>query len=133
MRYLALFSLLGMLLLCGCPKKQTVQGPARESLTEAQPSAQPETPAPPTPPAIRPQSGWRVQVFASSTRENARRVAEEARWKFVEHQVFIIEQDGLHKVQVGNGLSRIQADQLKNNARMNGYPGAFAVEVILGP
>lgn len=78
-------------------------------------------------------SGWRVQLFASGTRENARRVAEEARWKFPEHQIFIIEQEGLHKVQVGNGLGRSQADQLKQSAKEQGYSGAFAVEVLVGP
>jgi cell division septation protein DedD len=70
-----------------------------------------------------------VQIFASGTRENARKVAEEARWRFSEHQVFILEQGGLHKVQVGNGLGRVQADQLKQRAKEQGFPGAFAIEV----
>lgn len=141
------------LLFCGCPKKQSVQGPAAEPLTEAKPATSqpgpeaapfPEQPAvanplplqtSPTPqtPTIRLQSGWRVQLFASGTRENARRVAEEARWKFPEHQIFIIEQEGLHKVQLGNGLERAQADQLKQRAKDQGYAGAFAVEFNIGP
>lgn len=132
----------------GCPKKQAVQDPAREPLTETQPAAprpgqepapfpeqpaaQPQAPSAP-PPAqaqpARPLSGWRVQLFASGTRENARKVAEEARWKFPEHQMFIFEQGGLHKVQLGNGLDRAQADQLRQRAKDQGFPGAFAVEV----
>lgn len=148
MRYFIFPLALGTLLLCGCPKKQTVQEPAKEPLTEtAVPATQPgpapfpeqpaaANPAPAQPPAAqpaRPMSGWRVQLFASGTRENARRVAEEARWKFPEHQIFIIEQEGLHKVQVGNGLGRSQADQLKQSAKEHGYSGAFAVEVLVGP
>lgn len=128
--------------LCGCPKQQELQKPVQEPApqAEAQPSVQP-TPFPeqpaasqPTPPAAQPaqqMSGWRVQLFASGTRENARKVAEEARWKFPERQVFITEQGGLHKVQVGNGLSRLQADQLKQAAKDQGFTGAFAIEVII--
>lgn len=117
------------LLLVGCPKKQTVQNPSRGPLTETEPAKPfPEQPAVQTQ-AIRPLSGWRVQIFASSTRENARKVAEEARWKFPDQQLFIFEQGGLHKVQMGNGLSRAQADQLKQKAKDEGYAGAFAVEV----
>lgn len=150
MRYWLFPVMCGALLFCGCPKKQTVQEPAKEPLAEAAVAApQPGTapapfpeqpaaanPAPTPPPAAqpaRPISGWRVQLFASGTRDNARRVAEEARWKFSDQQLFIIEQEGLHKVQVGNGLGRAQADQLKQRAKEQGYPGAFAVEVAVGP
>ncbi len=150
MRYGVFPLMLGMLLFCGCPKKQTIQEPPKEPLTEtavpasqsgAAPAPFPEqpaasNPAPAQPPAAqpaRPMSGWRVQLFASGTRENARRVAEEARWKFPDQQIFIIEQEGLHKVQVGNGLGRAQADQLKQRAKEQGYLGAFAVEVAVGP
>lgn len=150
MRHFAIPLMLGTLLFCGCPKTQTVQEPAKEPLTETAVAApQPGTapapfpeqpvaanPAPaPTPAAqpARPMSGWRVQLFASGTRENARKVAEEARWKFPEQQIFIIEQEGLHKVQVGNGLGRAEADQLKQRAKEQGYPGAFAVDVAVGP
>lgn len=150
MRYFSFSLMLGALLFCGCPKKQTVQEPAKETLTEtAVPAPQPGTaaapfpeqpaaasPAPAQPPAAqpaRPMSGWRVQLFASGTRDNARRVAEEARWKFPEQQIFIIEQEGLHKVQVGNGLGRAQADLLKQRAKEQGYAGAFAVDVTVGP
>jgi len=136
----------GAVLFVGCPKKQEMREPAKEPLTETAPAAaqpgtapapfpeqpaatpapQPEAPAPARTATV--MSGWRIQLFASGTRENARKVAEEARWKLPEHQVFIIEQDGLHKVQVGNGLSRLQADQLKQRAREQGFSGAFAIE-----
>ncbi len=139
-------------MLCGCPKKQAMQEPAKEPLTETAPAThrdgsaqvpfpeqpaanqapQPEMPPAPAVPPARPMSGWRVQLFASGTRENARKVAEEARWKLPEHQLFIIEQDGLHKVQAGNGLSRTQADQLKQRAKELGFSGAFAIEFFPG-
>ena len=134
--------LLAAAVLAGCPKSQTVPEPTKEPLTETAPAAPfPEQPAPapaapppaPAPaPAARPAppaAGWRVQVFVSSTRENARKVAEEARWKFPEHQLFIAEQEPFYKVQVGNGLSRAQAEQLKLKAKELGFAGAFPVEV----
>jgi len=143
MKFKQLSIVLILAALAGCSaKKQAVQEPVKEPVVQ-EPAKQPfteVTPAAPAPEttgsqyvgskgAVQSVWGWRVQIFASATLENARKVAEEARWRFSEHQVFILEQGGLHKVQVGNGLGRVQADQLKQRAKEQGFPGAFAIEV----
>ncbi len=75
--------------------------------------------------------GWRVQIFASSTLENARNVAEDARWKFGDQQIYVSEAEPYYKVQVGNNLTRQDADNLKNRAKALGYKGVFVIEVNL--
>jgi len=142
--------------MCGCPKKQTVQEPVKQPVSEL-PAKQPFTeqpqaqstavaqPATPAPQAAPPQDqefvgskgpatevwGWRVQIFVSSTIENARKVAEEARWKFGDQQIFITEAYPYYKVQVGSNLTRQDADNLKARAKKLGYAQAYAVEMDL--
>ncbi|HTY07998.1 MAG TPA: SPOR domain-containing protein [Candidatus Edwardsbacteria bacterium] len=140
--------------MCGCPKSQTVQRPAVPPVAE-QPAKAPfaEQPQPtPAAPAAQPEQqpaaaqdeefvgskgpaaevwGWRVQIFVSSTRENARKVAEEARWKFGDQQIFITEAYPYFKVQVGSNLTRQDAENLKARAKKLGYAQAYAVEVDL--
>lgn len=150
-----------MMLLCavalaagGCLKTQTVQEPAKppvfEEPTKAPFAEQPQAATPSAQPTPSPQPageqrsefvgskgpvsevwGWRVQIFVSSTLENARKVAEEARWKFGDQQIFIAEAYPYHKVQVGVNLTRQDADRLKARARQLGYAQAYAVEVDL--
>jgi len=138
-----------LIFLAGCSaKKQAVQEPVKEPV--AQESAkQPftETPAPEPADTLTAEAqgaqftgskglvqsvwGWRVQIFASSTLENARKVAEEARWKFGDQQVYLSEAEPYYKVQVGNNLTRQDADNLKRRAQKLGYKGVFVVEVNL--
>jgi hypothetical protein len=75
--------------------------------------------------------GWRVQLFVSGSIENARKVAEEARWKFKDQQIYITEALPYYKVQAGNCLTRQDADNLKARAKALGYQGSFAVEIEL--
>ncbi|MDI6739479.1 MAG: hypothetical protein QME74_03850, partial [Candidatus Edwardsbacteria bacterium] len=95
----------------GCVKKQAVQEPVKPPVAE-EPKKAPFAEQPQ--PAGNKQSefvgskgpvaevwGWRVQIFVSSTVENARKVAEEARWKFGDQQIFIAEAYPYYKVQVG--------------------------------
>ena len=136
------------LLLAGCfGSKQEVQKPLAEPVAEApaktpfpeQPAAQ--TPAPqdnsglPVPSGskgpVQQVYGWRVQLFVSGTIENARRVAEEARWKFKDQQIYIAEALPYYKVQAGNCLTRQDADNLKQRAKALGYQGSFVVEMDL--
>ncbi|HAD81462.1 MAG: hypothetical protein A2509_06895 [Candidatus Edwardsbacteria bacterium RIFOXYD12_FULL_50_11] len=116
-------------------KEPVVQEPAKEPFTEV-------TPAPPAPEApgsqyvgskgaVQSVWGWRVQIFASSTLENARKVAEDARWKFGDQQVYVSEAEPYYKVQVGNNLTRQDADNLKSRAKALGYKGIFVIEVNL--
>jgi hypothetical protein len=142
--------------MCGCLKQQTVQEPVKSPVAE-QPQKQPFTEqAQPAAPAAQPAQmtadpsdqpqdqqyvgskgpatevwGWRVQIFVSATRENARKVAEEARWKFGDQQIFITESYPYYKVQVGSNLTRQDADNLKARAKKLGYAQAYPVEVDL--
>ena len=143
------------LLLAGCfGNKQEVQKPLAEPVAEApaktpfpeQPAAQApapqsEAPAPQdnsgmTIPSgsrgpVNQVYGWRVQLFVSGSIENARRVAEEARWKFKDQQIYIAEALPYYKVQAGNCLTRQDADNLKVRAKALGYQGSFVVEMDL--
>lgn len=143
MKVVLLIACAGALAVGGCLKQQTVQQPATSPVAEQPPREPfPEQPAGEAQPAAEPQPaapepgtpaaaawGWRVQIFVSSTVENARRVAEEARWKFGDQQVFIAETEPYYKVQIGANLDRQQADALKARARQLGYPQAYPVEV----
>ncbi len=136
---------------CGCPKQQTVQEPVKQPVAE-QPDKQPfneqpqqQAPAVAAAQPDQPQQqefvgskgpvaevwGWRVQIFVSSTIENARKVAEEARWKFGDQQIFVTEAYPYYKVQVGSNLTRQDADNLKARAKKLGYAQAYAVEMDL--
>ena len=143
------------LLFAGCfGKKQEVQKPLAEPVAEApaktpfpeQPAAQApapqsETPAPPDNSGLPVPSGskgpvsqvwgWRVQLFVSGSIENARKVAEEARWKFKDQQIYITEALPYYKVQAGNCLTRQDADYLKARDKALGYQGSFVVEMDL--
>lgn len=144
------------LLLAGCfGKKQEVQKPMAEPVAEApaktpfpeQPAAEAPAPQPaetPVPQAnqgmpvpsgskgpVQQVYGWRVQLFVSGTIENARRVAEEARWKFKDQQIYIAEALPYYKVQAGNCLTRQDADNLRARAKALGYQGSFVVEIDL--
>ena len=144
------------LLFAGCfGNKQEVQKPLTEPVAEAtaktpfpeQPAASVPAPQPSETPAPQDNSGlpvpsgskgpvnqvygWRVQLFVSGSIENARRVAEEARWKFKDQQIYIAEAMPYYKVQVGNCLTRQDADNLKTRAKALGYQGSFAVEMDL--
>ena len=142
--------------MCGCLKQQTVKAPERSPISEppqkqpfteqaqpAAPAAQQTQPVADQPDQPQDQQdtgskgpaaevwGWRVQVFVSATRENARKVAEEARWKFGDQQIFITESYPYYKVQVGSNLTRQDADNLKARAKILGYAQAYPVEVDL--
>jgi hypothetical protein len=137
---------------CGCLKtqavKETVKPPVAEEPAKAPFAEQPQAAAPAAQPAPQPDGeqrpeftgskgpvaevwGWRVQIFVSATVENARKVAEEARWKFGDQQIFIAEAYPYYKVQVGVNLTRQDADRLKARAKQLGYAQAYAVEVDL--
>jgi cell division septation protein DedD len=128
--------------LAGCSaKKEAVQEPVKEPVVQ-EPAKQPfteVTPAAPAPEgqyvgskgAVQSVWGWRVQIFASATLENARKVAEDARWKFGDQQIYVSEAEPYYKVQVGNNLTRQDADNLKRRAKVLGYKGVFVIEVNL--
>jgi len=145
MKFKQLSIVLILAALAGCSaKKQAVQEPVKEPVVQ-EPAKQPfteVTPAAPAPEttgsqyvgskgAVQSVWGWRVQIFASATLENARKVAEEARWKFGDQQIYVSEAEPYYKVQVGNNLTRRDADNLKSRAKALGYKGVFIIEVNL--
>lgn len=91
----------------------------------------PERPIAPTP-APRAILGFRVQIFASNTEENASRVATDARQVFTD-PVYIEYVAPYYKVRVGDYLTREEIEALKNKALSLGYRGAFIVETMVTP
>lgn|GEM_PF-419981 len=93
------------------------------------------TSTPPPPPATPPPAtllGFRVQIFASSTQDNASRIAGDARPSFDE-TVYIEHIAPYYKVRIGDFLTRGEADVLKNKAIQLGFRGAFVVETMIAP
>ncbi len=77
-------------------------------------------------------SGYRVQIFASSSLERAEEVAEEARAVFVEN-VYVEYSVPLYKVRVGDFISKEEALQFRQRAIEQGYEGAWVAEAIIEP
>ncbi len=71
--------------------------------------------------------GYRVQVFASTSRGNAEKVFSEARGLLGE-RVYLEVVPPLYKVRVGNCLTQQEALPLKERAIEKGYKSAFVVE-----
>lgn len=91
------------------------------------------TPSPPVAPSRAPASvlGFRVQIFASSTENNADRVAADARSSF--NRVYVDYIAPYYKVRVGDCMTREEAEVIKNKARTLGYRGAFIIETMISP
>ncbi|MCK4941301.1 SPOR domain-containing protein [candidate division WOR-3 bacterium] len=116
--------------------------PVKEPLPQAEeeivlippPVVEPYVPAQPEPPSMAPQKvyGFRVQIFASSTQENASRVASDAREMFTD-RIYVEYVSPYYKVRVGNYLTREEVEPLKNKALSLGYRGAFVVETMVMP
>ncbi len=106
-----------------------------EPILPERPAAEPYMPpAQPVAPAPAPQTilGFRVQIFASNTEENASRVATDARAVFTD-PVYIEYVAPYYKVRVGDYLTREEIEPLKNKALSLGYRGAFIVETMVTP
>ncbi len=77
--------------------------------------------------------GFRIQIFASSTTENANRVAEDARAVFGNQSVYVDHVVPYYKVRVGDCLTREEAERIRHQALNLGYVGAFIVETMITP
>jgi hypothetical protein len=88
------------------------------------------TPAP-APPPLK-VFGFRIQIFASSTGENANRVASDARSVLAE-RVYVDYIAPYYKVRVGDCLTHEDAEAFKNKMLRQGYHGAFIVETMITP
>ncbi len=74
--------------------------------------------------------GFRVQIFAFSSKERAEKAKEETEQilslpVYIEYDPSI---DGPYKVRVGDFTSREEAEKYKEKLRQEGYPDAFVVE-----
>lgn len=86
-----------------------------------------------TPPASPATTyGYRVQIFASSSRENAERIANNAKASFT-HGIYVEPEDNLFKVRIGDFITKEEAAQLKAKANQLGFRGAFVVETMVSP
>ncbi|MBE0432042.1 SPOR domain-containing protein [candidate division WOR-3 bacterium] len=105
-----------------------------EIIVPSLPPRESQVPAPPMPPVAAPQKvyGFRVQIFASNSEENASRVAADARQVFGE-KVYVDYVAPYYKVRVGDYLTREEIEPLKNEALSSGYRGAFIVETMVTP
>lgn len=78
--------------------------------------------------ALRP--GYRIQLFATATRELAEARAAEARELFDE-PIYVQAEGALYKVHVGDCTSRDEADALRRAALGLGHDGAFVVDALI--
>ncbi len=113
-----------------------------ESVVSIIPAETTVTYKPPTPvvqiPQIPPSAlppiayGFRVQIFASSSRENAERIANNAQSSFGD-KVYVEPDNNLYKVRVGDFMIRDDAEKLKTQAIQLGFRGSFIVETMINP
>jgi cell division septation protein DedD len=75
-------------------------------------------------------SGYRVQIFASSSLEKAEEVAGKARNLFPE-RVYVEYSAPLYRVRVGNFTSKDAALQFREKMVQSGYEGAWVVEALI--
>lgn len=120
-------------------EEQVTPPPVAETPTVLEEAAvAPTQPAPviTTAPAPTPKTtkvfGFRIQIFASSTEANAKRVADDARTVFAQ-RVYSDYVPPYYKVRVGDCLTRGDADALKSKAMKSGYRDAFVVETMITP
>ena len=78
------------------------------------------------------ESGYRVQIFASSSLERAEEVAAEARAVFAE-RVYVEYSVPLYKVRVGDFAYKDDALEFRQTAIDAGYEGAWVAEAIVEP
>jgi SPOR domain len=84
------------------------------------------------PPSRQTLPGFRVQVFASTSRMNAEKVLGEARTALGE-KTYLETVPPLFKVRAGNCLTQQEAQDLKELAIQKGYRAAFVVETDIEP
>lgn len=97
----------------------------------------PPTPMVPITPATPPQTppsvfGFRVQIFASSSRENAERISSDAQ-KSLADKIYVEAEENLFKVRLGDFVTREDADKLKARVVKLGFKGSFVVETMVSP
>lgn len=79
-----------------------------------------------------PQSGYRVQVFATFSEEKADMIANQVRERTTE-PVYVEYIAPYYKVRVGDCTTRDEAESLKSNLFGLGYSDAFIVQDTINP
>ena len=75
-------------------------------------------------------SGYRVQIFASSSLEKAEEVAGKARNSFPD-RVYVEYSTPLYRVRIGNFASKDDALKFREKVVQAGYEGAWIVEALV--
>ena len=83
-------------------------------------------PPPDMQPKFKEIEGFRVQIFAGIDTINALSIRSQAT-DIVPDSVYLLEDQGLIKVQVGDYPYRYQADKVRDQFRREGFPGAWVI------
>jgi len=111
-------------------EEEIIEEPLEEIYIE-EPVIQPEVISPPPPKAIE-TLGFRVQIYAFSSKVGADVASEKARLQFPEG-VYVEYIAPYYKVRVGDCMTSAEAESLKARARHLGYTDAFIVETMVRP
>ena len=76
--------------------------------------------------------GYRVQLFASETEQNANEAKKRAIFKFDE-RVYLIFQGAYYRLYVGDFVDRKDAEKLALEAQRKGFDGAWVVPARVNP
>ncbi len=74
--------------------------------------------------------GYRIQTFAGSNLDNARKMAEDLTALELD-SVYIVEDEGLFKVQIGNFQERLESEKMLDQLRFKGITNAWIVETTI--
>lgn len=83
-------------------------------------------PPPVQKPKFKEIEGFRVQIFAGADTLNALSTRSQAA-TMVTDSVYLLDDQGLIKVQVGDYPYRYQADKMRDQFRREGFPGAWVI------
>ncbi|MBN1780990.1 SPOR domain-containing protein [bacterium] len=76
--------------------------------------------------------GFRVQLFASESEQNANEAKRKAIFKF-EEQVYLDFQGAFYRLYVGDFIDKKDAESLAKEAQRTGFPGAWVVPARVNP
>jgi cell division septation protein DedD len=83
-------------------------------------------PPPEQKPKFKEIEGFRIQIFAGVDTVNALSTRAQAK-TIVSDSVYLLDEQGLLKVQVGDYPYRYQADKVRDQFRREGFPGAWVI------
>lgn len=76
------------------------------------------------------EPGMRIQTFAGISFENAAAHAAELE-KLALDSVYVLQEDGLSKVQLGNFQDRLEAEKMLDRLRFNGVSNGWIVQTVI--